>query len=309
MKKKLSIVVPIYQNELNLEVTIPSLLSLEKIIGSIDLELIFVDDGSTDRSYKILKDFHLKNKERIKIIKFSKNYGQTPAIQAGLRKATGDCIGIISADLQEPYLMFADMYKLWLEGNRFIIAERTKRKENFIHQFLSNLYWGMIRKIAIKNFPKGGYDFCLMDRQVQQSVNECYEKNTSIFPLIFSMGYEPFFLYYTRELRAAGKSQWTFQKKAKIFIDTVIAFSYFPIRFISYTGISVSIFSMFMAIFYIYNYFYLDNRYPGWTSIIVLIFFFGGLILVTLGLIGEYLWRILDEVRKRPNYIIEEVVG
>lgn len=309
MKRKISIVVPIYQNELNLEVTIPSLLSLEKIIGNIDLEIVFVDDGSTDGSYKKLKEFHLKNKERIKIVKFSKNYGQTPAIQAGLRKATGDCIGIISADLQEPYLMFADMYKLWLEGNRFVIAERIKRKENFLHQFLSNLYWGMIRKIAIKNFPKGGYDFCLMDRQVQQSVNECYEKNTSIFPLIFSMGYSPFFLYYTRELRTVGKSQWTFQKKAKIFIDTVIAFSYFPIRFISYIGIFVSIISMFMAMFFIYNYYYLENRYPGWTSIIVLIFFFGGLILITLGLIGEYLWRILDEVRKRPNYVIEEIIG
>lgn len=308
MRTKFSIVVPVFFNELNLDTTIPALLSLEKNIKDIEIELVFVDDGSGDKSFEILKSYTKLNKRKIKIVKFTKNFGQTPAIQAGLRIATGDCVGIISADLQEPYELFIQMHAHWKDGKKFVIAERTEREENFFHRFLSNLYWGMIRKIALSEFPKGGFDFCLLDRQLVNDLNACYEKNTSIFPLIFSFGYSPFILSYTRRLRTAGKSGWTFRKKAKIFIDTAIAFSYFPIRFVSYIGISVSVISISMALFYIFSYFYFNTRYPGWTTIIVLIFFFGGLILITLGLIGEYLWRILDEVRKRPNYVIEEIL-
>lgn len=303
--KKLSVVIPVYQNELNLRDTIPSLLTLEEKIAKISLELVFVDDGSTDKSYEILKKYQ-KQDHRIKLLKFTKNFGQTPAIQAGLREATGDCVGIISADLQEPYELFIEMVNHWIEGAKFIIGEREDREENFVHRFFSNLYWAMIRKIALKGFPKGGYDFCLMDRQLVNIVNHSFEKNTSIFPLIYSLGFNPVIINIKRTIRRAGTSQWTLSKKVNIFLDTAIGFSYFPIRFVSYVGLMLAFLSLLLGSFFIYSYVVHYTRYPGWTTITVLILFLSSAILTSLGIIGEYLWRILDETRKRPGYVIDK---
>lgn len=307
-KKKFAIVVPVYQNEANLDDTIPRLLSLQAKLPNYNLELIFVDDGSTDNSYKLLIKYYEANKESIKIVKLTKNFGQIAAIQAGLKVVNCDCVGIISADLQDPPELFLEMIKKWEHGTSLVIAEREKRDENIIQTFTSNLYWKMVRKYAVQDYPLGGFDFCLLDKKIILDVNKINEKNTHILVLIFSLGYPYEIIYYVRKKRINGKSQWTFSKKIKLFIDTFIAFSYLPIRGISYLGLGISILSLFYGFSMGINKLIYGNIYEGWTTIVVLLSSFGGLILLTLGIIGEYLWRILDEVRKRPNYVIEKIL-
>lgn len=304
---KFSIVVPVYQNAPNLATTIPALLGLQKELPGYDLELIFVDDGSADGSYEILMDFRRQHSESIKVLKLTKNFGQTPATQAGLRFATGDVVGIISADLQEPPGLFIKMLREWEKGTKLVIAERDDREEDFVHSFISNTYWRLVNIFALKGFPLRGFDFCLFDRQVVERVNAFTEKNSNIFLILFSLGFPHAVIPYKRKLRTAGKSQWTLVKKFKLFFDTVIGFSYLPIRIISYLGLVISTGSCLFGAFSIYSYFFLGTIYPGWTSTVVITSVLCGLILLTLGIVGEYMWRILDEVRKRPNYVIDEI--
>lgn len=307
-KKTFSIVVPVYQNEANLDDTIPKLLSLQESLSSYNLELVFVDDGSTDKSFEVLLKYQLCYPAKIKIVKLTKNFGQTPATQVGLREADGDCIGIISADLQDPYELFATMVAKWETGTKLVIAEREKREEGKWHSFISGLYWKMINRYAIKDFPIGGFDFCLMDKKVRDDIVRINEKNTSIFPLIFSLGYDYDILPFTRKLRSAGKSQWTFSKKVKLTIDTFVGFTYLPVRIISLLGIITSIATFLYSLLIFLRWLILGSTVAGWTTIAILVSMLGGLILLSLGIISEYLWRILDETRKRPNFVIDRVI-
>lgn len=307
-KKIFSIIVPVYQNEANLDYTVPALLSLRQQLQDYNLELVFVDDGSSDNSYSLLCKYYACHPENIKIIKLSKNFGQIAAIQAGLLEVSGDCAGIISADLQDPHELFVEMIKRWESGTKFVIAEREKREEGIGQIFISNLYWRLVKRYAIKGYPAGGFDFCLIDRQIITDVNRINEKNTHIFGLIFSLGYPYEIINYTRKKRREGRSQWTLLKKIKLFIDMFIGFSYVPIRSISVMGLGISALSIAYAVFIALDKIVFGNPFTGWTTIVVLVSFLGGLTLLTLGIIGEYLWRILDEVRKRPNFVIDRIL-
>jgi len=303
-----SIVVPVYQNADNLNDTIPALLSLQKKIKGYDLELIFVDDGSTDGSYDILRKFHEIHCDKILIIKLTKNFGQNSAIYAGLHAAQGDAIGIISADLQDPPELFIDMLERWKCGTKLIIGERKGRGENIGKNVFSRLYWKLVKNYAVKDFPVGGFDFCVIDKQIAKEVRLINEKNSHIFVLMFSLGYPYEILLYDRKKRISGKSQYTISKKIKMFVDTFVAFSDMPIRAISYFGFFVSLVSFIFAVYFIAIKVIKGTVYTGWTSLAVLISIFGGLILLTLGILGEYLWRLLDETRKRPQYVVESIL-
>nr|VFJ64688.1 MAG: dolichol-phosphate mannosyltransferase [Candidatus Kentron sp. FW] len=303
----ISIVVPVYQNETNLEETILTFIHLRKKLPNYDLELVFVDDGSTDRSYQILEDFRKLHPETIRIVKLVRNFGQIPALQAGLKVARGDCVAMISADLQDPPELIIDMVAHWERGIKLVIAERKGRKDSFLRDFISTLYWGLVRKLAIRNYPSGGFDYCLVDREIINVVNQIDEKNTHIFVLIFSLGYSYHTLTYQRKRRTKGKSQWTLSKKINLSIDILVNFSYLPLRIISYLGLIVSLLSFVYIIYVFFFWAIKGNPYQGWTTMTMLIGFLGGLILLTLGIIGEYLWRILDAVRRRPNFLIEKI--
>src|SRR5262245_29152777 len=161
MARVFSVVVPVFQNEANLVDAVPKLLELRDLLPHYRLELVFVDDGSRDRSLEILTEYARQHPETIKIVKLTRNFGQTPAIQAGLRHSAGDCVGIISADLQEPSELFGDMVKEWERGAKFVMGEREAREENRGHRLLSGIYWKLIRRFAFPDFPTLGYDFCL----------------------------------------------------------------------------------------------------------------------------------------------------
>ena len=305
--KRLSIVIPIYQNEENIHSTMMELLALQHKIDGYSLQLIFVDDGSTDKSYELLNEYYHKHPSIIKLVMLTKNFGQNQAIREGIRLADGDCIGVISADLQDPPELFLEMLVHWESGVKLVIGERNRREEGPIHRLFSNMYWRFVNKYAVVGFPRRGFDFCLLDRQVKISLDAITERNTSVFPLLFWLGYEHTIINYKRRLRKAGKSQWTLIKKIQLTLDTVIGFTYLPVRFISSMGVVLSLLSFLYAGFLTLRWSIFGSAIEGWTSLAILVVAVGGLTLFSLGIIAEYLWRILDEVRKRPSVVVDSI--
>lgn len=304
----LSIIIPVYFNEMN----IPSLYDKlkEKILDNniFNVEFIFVDDGSEDDSYKELLKLREIDK-RVKLIKLSRNFGSHIAILAGLKHSTGDCATVISADLQDPPEIILQMFEKWIEGNKVVLAVREDRDEPWLQKKLSNSYYKMMKKFALKNMPIGGFDCFLIDRKVIDILKDMEEKNSTLVGQILWCGFKTDKIYYIRKKREIGKSRWTLSKKIKLFMDSFLAFSYVPIRFISTFGFIISFVGFLLAIILIIEKLVNKVDIQGWTSLMVLILFLAGIQLITLGVIGEYLWRNFDETRKRPIFLIEEKVG
>ena len=307
MKKTLfSIVIPIYFNEKNIPLTYPRLTKLAENISKSNFEFIFIDDGSQDKSLQEL--IKLKKKDRrIKIIKLTRNFGSFNAILAGLKYTKGDCVGVISADLQDPPELFIRMFNLWKKGAKTIMAVRSDRDDPYLSKLASNLYYWLLRKYAIPAMPKGGFDFVLIDKQVVESIRKIEEKNTSLMALIAWLGFNREIVYYVRKKREIGTSKWNFSKKFKLFVDSFTAFSYMPIRMITIVGFIIALLSFLYALLVIYLKFFHKTDVQGWTSLTVIVLFLSGFQLAALGIIGEYLWRNFDESRKRPNYVIDKI--
>lgn len=306
-KKLFSIVIPIYFNEINIPDTVPQLLALKKDLSDYDLELVFVDDGSKDRSLELLLGFQVRHPKEIKAVKLTRNFGSMSAIQAGFTVAGGDCVGMISADLQDPPELFMEMISYWEKGSKAVFAIRQDREESGLQKFFSNGYYSLIRRFAIGEYPNGGFDFFLVDRQVVNELNRIQEKNTNLMTLIYWLGYKPVMISYIRRQRIKGVSRWTLAKKIKLFIDTFVAFSFFPIRVLSVIGLLVAIGSFLYGAFVLFYWFFFGIEVQGWVPTIVVLSFTSGIQMAMLGVLGEYLWRTLDEVRSRPPFVIDEV--
>lgn len=302
-----SIVIPVYYNELNLPETIPQLLGLAKKIPQYRVELVFVDDGSGDRSLEILREFQEKYPETIKVVKLTRNFGSMAAIQAGFTVASGDCVGMISADLQDPPELFLEMLTYWEKGTKAVFAVRQDREEPFSQKLFSNVYYSLVRRYAIAGYPDGGFDFFLVDRQVVNEINRIQEKNTNLMSLIYWLGFRPILIPYVRRARTRGKSRWTLRKKAKLFVDTFVAFTFWPIRILSVIGFLVALTSFGYGAFILVYWSLFGIDVKGWVPTMLIITFTTGLQMTMLGVLGEYLWRTLDEVRRRPPFVIDEV--
>lgn len=305
--KKFTIIIPVYFNEQNLPETIPRLLDLKNKLQGYEFELIFVDDGSKDKSLDLLLNFRKKYPQEIKIIKLTRNFGSMSAIQAGLSVSKGDCVGVIAADLQDPPELFLDMIKHWEMGIKAVFAIRQNREDSPIQKLFSNSFYSLLRKYAISDYPKGGFDFLLIDRQVVEEINRIKEKNTNLFTLIFWLGFSYVTIPYTRLARSKGKSKWTLNKKIKLFIDSFVAFSYFPVRLVSILGVVFAVAAFVYGIFVLYSWLQGTIKIEGWTTLMIVLTFTAGLQMMILGTLGEYLWRVLDETRKRPHYVIDKV--
>jgi dolichol-phosphate mannosyltransferase len=301
---KLSIVIPVYYNQDSLVKLYQDL--KEKVLHKVeDYEIIFVDDGSEDNSYQVILDL-VNEDSKVKAVKLSRNFGSHAAIFAGLSESTGDCVAIKAADMQEPSELLLDMYESWKSGNNVVLAVREKRKDNFLSRFFANLYYGIIRKIAIPSMPKSGFDMFLIDRRVIKVLELMDEKNTSIMGQVLWCGFRRSLVYYTRQKREVGKSRWTLGKKIKLVLDTVLGFSYFPVRFISILGFLFFLFSIGYLIVILIMRLTVGFPIQGWSALMVVLLFSSGTIMLTLGILGEYIWRTLDATRNRPVYIIEE---
>ncbi len=251
--KKISIVIPVYQNELNLDNTSSEVLELQKkfLDQNYKMECIFIDDGSTDKSFEKLLNVYENNKDKelFKIIKLRKNCGQNYAIEAGIAHATGDFLGFISADLQDPIELFLDMIQLLEKEDDLVLAKREASKDKGLGKFLSMFTHFLVNKYVNKDFPKGGYDFCMFTKNVALEVLKAKERNGQLPILLLSFGFKYKFLNYERKKRDLGKSQWTFSKKIKLFIDIFTSNSYLPLRAVSTIGIGSSIISVFYFMF------------------------------------------------------------
>lgn len=301
---KLSIIIPVYFNEMNLDDLYLDLQT--KVLSKLkDYELIFVDDGSEDKSYEIIQALKKKDK-KIKSLKLSRNFGSHAAILAGLNECTGDCAVMKTADLQEPSEILLEMYEKWEQGNNVVLAIRQDRNDSFIGNFFSNLYYTLMRRFVLKNMPLGGFDCFLIDRKVIEVLRMMDEKNTSLMGQILWAGFKSDKIYYSRLKREKGKSRWTLKKKIKLVIDSVLSFTYLPIRIMTTVGLIFFLVSVIWALYIVYLKLNSGIELEGWTTLMVFNLFSSGLILLTLGIIGEYLWRNFDATRTRPTYIIED---
>jgi dolichol-phosphate mannosyltransferase len=302
-----SIVVPVYYNELNIPDTVPQLLALGERLPGYDIELVTVDDGSGDRSLELLLEFQKRHPANLKVVKLTRNFGSMAAIQAGLRMASGDCIGMISADLQDPPELFIDMVHHWERGVKAVFAVRADRDEPTLQKLFSNTFYFLLRRLAIRHYPPGGFDFFLLDRQAVEEITSMGEKNTNIMMLIFWMGYPHVTIPYVRRRRLKGKSRWTMAKKINLFIDSFVGFSSAPIRALSFAGMIASALAFVYAGIVFWNRILHGTPVQGWTSIMILLAFTAGLQMMMLGMLGEYVWRTLDQSRRRPPYLIDRV--
>ena len=304
---KLSLVIPCYFNGMNIPETYQVICrDVFSVRPDIEYELIFVDDGSGDDT--LLQAKIVQNKDpRVKIVKLSRNFGEFRAIVAGLSQMTGDCAVVMSADLQDPPALIPELFHSWEQGNLVNLAVRKDREESALKNWFADTYYKLVRAWVEPNYPKRGFDFFLIDRKVADELVEMQEKNSSIYLQLIWLGYTPTTIEYVRREREKGKSMWSFRKRVNLFIDTFVVFSNKPIRFVTGCGLLISLAGLILAIFFIVDWFR-NSIVPGWTSLIVVILLTSGFQMVMSGILGEYVWRNLDETRKRPLYVIEKVI-
>ena len=300
---KLSFVIPVFRNSGSIQPTYQKIIHLlAKLM--LDYEFIFINDGSDDNSINELIEIFNKDKS-VKVISFSRNFGQVPAVIAGLKDVTGNAAIIMSADLQEPIELIEDMIVKWKSGNEIVIGHRIDRDDSFIANSASTIFYKLMKYVNPK-MPKGGYDFMLIDQKALVSINQIDERNRFFQGDVLWLGFNTAFIPYTRLKRTIGKSQWTLSKKIKYFIDGLLNTSYVPIRLMSVLGFIFSLLGFLYALVIAYSRFINKTPFNGWAPIMILILIIGGLIMLMLGIIGEYVWRTYDETRKRPIYIIKD---
>lgn len=302
---KVSLVIPVYYNEENLRPLYEDIKA--KFIDKIDYdyEIVFVNDGSGDGSYAVMKELAQKDKN-IRAISLSRNFGSHAAILCGLSKCTGDCAVVKAADLQEPTELVLEMVESWKKGNNVVLAVRDGRDESKSQTFFANFYYKLVQKTALPEMPDGGFDVYLLDRKVIRVLESLDEKNSALTGQILWSGFRTDKVYYHRLAREIGTSRWTLKKKIRLVMDTLFSFTSLPITIV----ISVGVWSVFVAA--IWAIIVLIEKLSGgisvsgWTTLFIFNLFSFGIIMMTLGILGEYLWRTFDASRNRPPYIIEE---
>ena len=286
---------------------IGNLLNTEKI----PFELIIIDDGSLDNSFEVAKNLEKLN-NNVRAFQLSRNYTSNYAAFAGFSVAKGDCAIIIPDDEQQPYNTLVEMYKLWQKGEKIIIPHRINRDESFLKKLFSNTFYSIMNSISEIHYPPGGADLVFLDREVIDIFNTKIRPiNTAIVPETLRLGFKPYFLAYSRPRGTQEKSRWIFSKKVKLAKDIFFSSSSFPIKLILYMGLFFSLTALCLIIFYTYIKLFGNNEFwgqsvPGWTSTILFITFFSGLILFALGIISQYILLIFEEVKNRPGYIIKQ---
>ncbi|MDQ0650004.1 glycosyltransferase family 2 protein [Pseudomonas cedrina] len=306
--KKLSIVIPVYYNEGSLPDLFTKLLYIEGLLKQqgVMLELIFVDDGSKDNSLNFLRQFAI-TRPNTKVIKLSRNFGAISAVKTGLNYITGDCFLFLAADLQDPPELIPDMVERWQRGAKYIICERTDRLDPMGSKLFSAVYYQLLRKFVLASYPKNGFDLALMDKQLLSYLKDSGKHiNFPLFP--YWLGFTPEKIPYVRQAREHGKSRWTFGKKWKLLIDSIFSFSFAPVRLVSAIGLIVSLVSFGYGTVVIISALLGKVDVPGFATLATLISFLLGLIIVMLGVISEYIWRIFDEVNRHPYAVVEEEI-
>jgi dolichol-phosphate mannosyltransferase len=306
--QKISVVVPVYYNEESLTILHDRLAACAEREPDYDWEFVFVDDGSGDNSLATLLRLAATDC-RIRIVKLVRNFGSTTAILAGMAHASGDALAVIAADLQDPPEIILQMLPHWKQGFRSVFAVRGDRADPPSTRWPAAVFNWAFRRFAFGDYPSGGFDCYLIDREVVNVVNECAEKNTFLPGLLMWSGFEHATIHYQRQKREHGTSRWNLQRKLKYFADAFTAFSYFPLRACSALGALVALLGLVYAGVILLSTLLGNIKVEGWSSLMVIVLITSGFQMLMLGLVGEYLWRNFDQTRHRPLYLVDRTWG
>lgn len=309
--KKVSVVIPMYYEQEVAEVCYKRVKKvLDELKEKYEHEIIFINDGSKDKTLEILQDI-AKVDKNVKIISFSRNFGHQAAVTAGLKYVTGDAIIIIDADLQDPPELIPDMIEKWEQGYEVIYGKRKKRNgESAFKLLTAKAFYTTLNKLSDVDIPGDTGDFRLVDKKVVDVINSLPEHNKFLRGLFSWVGFEQYEYEYERKERYAGKTKYPLKKMLKLASDGIIGFSIKPIKVIGGFGITFVIVSIVILLYFILSkIFGWTNMVKGWTSIMFATTFVGGIVLLSLWIIGEYLVRIYDEAKQRPQYIIKKKIN
>ncbi|KLV32044.1 glycosyltransferase family 2 protein [Priestia megaterium] len=302
---KYSIVVPVYNEE---EVIHETYRRLTEVMHSTKeaYELLFVNDGSRDRTAEIIKEYS-KQDPAVVLLDFARNFGHQIAITAGMDYARGEAVVVIDADLQDPPELILEMIEKWKQGFDVVYAKRTKRKgETYFKKQTAAMFYRFLRAMTDIDIPLDTGDFRLLDRKVCNQMNSIQEKNRFVRGLVSWVGFKQIAVEYERDERLAGESKYPLKKMLKLSMDGITSFSYKPLKLASYAGVTLSGIGFIYLLVVLYLKLFTDSTITGWSSLIVIQLFFSGIILIILGMIGEYIGRIYDETKNRPLYIVRE---
>jgi dolichol-phosphate mannosyltransferase len=303
---RISVVVPVFNEEDNLRLLHERLTAVCSSIQNIAYEIIFVNDGSQDGSLSVIKEI-VKTDKCCAYISLSRNFGQQAAISAGIDQADGDAIVLIDADLQDPPELIALMYEKFIEGNDVIYAQRqTRSGESTFKRLTATIFYRLLRLLTKTNIPLDTGDFRMISKKTANYLRQMPEKNKFLRGQIAWLGLRQTAVLYHRESRTAGKSGYTFKKMLNLALDAFFSFSDIPIRFVTLTGFAVSFIAFVMIVYTYYKKIFTQDYVVGWASLMVSILFLGGVQLISVGILGEYISRIYRDVKNRPLYVVQE---
>ena len=308
--KKISVIVPMYYEEKVAEECYNRLTNVLKNIKDYEYEIIVINDGSKDKTLEILEKL-AQNDENLKVISFTRNFGHQAAVTAGLKYVTGDAIVIIDADMQDPPELIPEMLKLWEDGNEIIYGKRkTREGETAFKLLTAKMFYNTLNALSDVEIAKDTGDFRLVDRKVVDTINLLPEHNKFLRGLFSWVGYKQTPFEYERKERFAGKTKYPLKKMLKLASDGIISFSNKPLKIVGGLGIISIIISICILIYALLSYiFKLNNLSSGWTSLMVAITFFAGVQLLSMWIMSEYIGRIYDETKQRPQYIIDKKIN
>jgi dolichol-phosphate mannosyltransferase len=303
----ISVVVPIFNEQENL----PEL--RRRIVAALEQtgeawELVLVNDGSRDRSAEMIRQYHSED-PRIKLVDLSRNFGHQPAVTAGIHHARGDCVILIDGDLQDPPEVIPQMVEQWRKGSQVVLGERNSRTDSGARGIGFRLFYPILRAMTdLPSAPDAGI-FGLMDRRVVDEFNKLPERNRFIPGLRSWLGFKQTSVTYDRTDRAAGKPKQTLRRLVHYAMDAIFSFSYRPLRWVTYMGMFVSTVTFGLGLWYIFDFFWHRKPITGFTTTIVCVLFLGGVQMVAIGILGEYIGRIYEEIKQRPLYVVREKIG
>jgi glycosyltransferase involved in cell wall biosynthesis len=304
--KRISFVLPVYRNEHAVTLTYQQIRQVMTAdLQRYSYEIVFVDDGSDDGSPAELAAIKAGD-EHVRVVTFTRNFGQMAAILAGLKQASGDVIIQLSADLQDPIGLVPQMVAEHERGSEVVACHREHREDPWSRRVTSRALYAILR-LSLPQIPAGGFDYLLLDRKVVDAFNAVEVRNRFFQGDVLWFGYKTTFIPYTRPKRTIGRSQYTFSKKLKNSIDAILDSSYLPIRFMSLLGVLTAFVGFLYAVDIVYGRLRHNIPFTGWAPIMILILVIGGVLMLMLGIIGEYVWRIYDEVKGKPNYVVRQI--
>ncbi len=309
MRPKYSFIIPVYNEE---ETLLEMYRRVRAVMDRMDgaVELIMVNDGSRDRSLSLLRDLHEKD-SRVCYLSLARNFGHQIAVTAGLNYVRGDAIVILDADLQDPPELIPDLVEKWRQGYQVVYAQRTQRRqESWLKRLPAYVFYRLMKRLADVDIPLDTGDFCLMDRRVVDVLNRMPEHNRYIRGLRSWVGLPQTSIHFEREPRFAGDVKYTFRKSLSLAANGLVTFSRVPLRLSTYVGLLAAAVAILMAILVLYwRIFTPHSPLTGFATILIAVFFLGAVQLVSIGILGEYVGRIYEEVKGRPLYVLSEVAG